>query len=261
MTISQTKSGRSGFTFLELLVVIVIIGIMAAMIGPALTSTDIVRVKTASRGLMQLSRYARTMAVLHQQTMMLTITSDGKLSVTPKGPSSSAGASSAEAESSEEGVAQASSRSPDKKSKTAEKSGKLVDRRENQDAENQTEGSVPDVGSEMSEAETKKEYKQVSFTVELDESQLQDEEEGKEMVTQETDKDAESAEGSVQTVKSASIPYAGNGRCLPYRVVIAPVNDKGEPEESGWKLELTVDRFGNARILDEDEDRKRVHSH
>ena len=223
MTTSRTKTGW--FTFLELLVVMVLITILSALIGPALTGGDVARVKTASRGLMQMSRYARTMAVLRQQTMMLEISSDGKLRVVPKSgaptPSTAGGAASVSDEAqpdADDGGAAAADDAPQ--------------------------------GSEMSEAETFKEYKQIAFRVEVDEKRLQDEEEGGEIVRTETD--SEDA-GAMETIKKAAIPYAGNGRCLPYYIVISPTNGKGEEEEGGWRLRVSIDRFGNAKILDEND--------
>jgi Tfp pilus assembly protein FimT len=73
-------------TLVELLVVMVIIGVMALVILPSFGSgSDIARIKTASRGVMQMTRYARTMAVLYQTPMDLVITSDGELRVERRG--------------------------------------------------------------------------------------------------------------------------------------------------------------------------------
>src|SRR5512133_1227709 len=78
----RAKRRLHGFTMVELLIVIVIIGVMAAMIGPTFTAgSDIARVKTASRGVIQMSRYARIMALLHQTPVELVYTSDGALRV------------------------------------------------------------------------------------------------------------------------------------------------------------------------------------
>ena len=75
-----------GFTLVELLVVIVIIGVMLTMIGPSMTAgSGMARVKTASRGVMQMSKYARTMALLRQTPLELVFTSDGRLGVAPVG--------------------------------------------------------------------------------------------------------------------------------------------------------------------------------
>lgn len=73
---------RGGFTLVELLVVIVIIGIMALLFGPNITAgSDMSRVKSASRAAMQLSRYARTMALLHQTPVEVEFSSSGRVRV------------------------------------------------------------------------------------------------------------------------------------------------------------------------------------
>ncbi len=75
---------RKAFTLVELLIVIIIIGVMAFVVGPSVTTgSDYARLKAASRGVVQLSRYARTMALLRQVPVDLVYASDGKLRVEP----------------------------------------------------------------------------------------------------------------------------------------------------------------------------------
>ena len=57
----------SGFTLIELIMVIVILGIVAAVLVPQLNvGTEGAKLVTAARSVVQASRYARAMALLHQ---------------------------------------------------------------------------------------------------------------------------------------------------------------------------------------------------
>lgn len=206
---------------LELLLVVVIIGILAAITVPTVSGTDVARVKSASRGLMQLSRYARTMAVLNQQTMLLEISSDGKVEVKPKGRSASGGGDG----------------------ETGDGGGESFGTEESPSS---GESDAP-TGSEMTELETKQVYRQIAFEVELDNNQLQEDDEETGLIVNESD-----GENAMEVQKTAAVVYAGNGRCLPYRVTIAPTDGNGQVLDGSWRLILSVDRFGNARILDDD---------
>lgn len=74
---------RLGFTLIELLLVLAILGAIVAVVvptmGPGLVGTQLT---VSSRSLLQASRYARTMAILHQANTEVVLTSakdeDGK---------------------------------------------------------------------------------------------------------------------------------------------------------------------------------------
>ncbi len=67
---------RRGFTILELLLVIAILGTIIAVVMPNVgVGLDSTRLATASRSLIQASKYARTMALLHQAETELILTS------------------------------------------------------------------------------------------------------------------------------------------------------------------------------------------
>lgn len=210
---------------LELLLVVVIIGILAAITVPTVSGTDVARVKSASRGLMQMSRYARTMAVLNQQTMLLDISSDGTVEVHPKGGSSGGSA-----------AFPADTGGDDGEDGISSDASEVV--------------SEAPAGSEMTELVTKQTYRQIAFEVELDSNQLQDDDEETGLIVNESDSDE--GGGTMEVKTTASVVYAGNGRCLPYRVTIAPTDGEGRVLDGSWRLILSVDRFGNARILDDD---------
>lgn len=74
----------SGFTLLELLMVIIILGIAAAVLVPQLSgSAQQTRLVTGARSIVQASRYARTMALLHQSELELVL-SPGKVEINAK---------------------------------------------------------------------------------------------------------------------------------------------------------------------------------
>jgi prepilin-type N-terminal cleavage/methylation domain-containing protein len=174
---------RKGFTLIELLVVIVIIAVMSLMVLPNFaTGSDGARLRTASRGVMQMVRYARTMAVLRQSPMELVISSGGELRVEPKGGGSAAAPSDA-------------------------------------DAAGEGGGDGGGKGYEMAEVGAAKTYEQVSFHVEIDERSL-DEDERDAKLDSEEGVEKEGADPQAQTATVVRIPIESNGRCVPFVVKV-----------------------------------------
>lgn len=224
----------------ELLVVIVIMSILISIIVPSMTGSDVARVRTAARGVMQISRYARSMAVLHQQTLYLEIASDGKLRVTGG---------------TDGGDSEAPSPQPQSSSPSIIKEGPS-------DSDGGRSSSGGSGGVRMSDVNTEKEYKQIHFHVELDEDALSDFEiekgtglERVELEAKEGEKEEKEHPFGVSG-EMVKIPYESNGRCLPYRVTITPAaqsdNDDDETEPVADRAVLIVDRFGNVTVEDEE---------
>lgn len=232
-------AAERGFTMIELLMVVVIISIMTALIAPTITGTDTVRITTASRALMQMSRYARTMAVLRQQTLTLQITSDGTLSVTAAGASGSAVPAPAVEEPVGEPVeAQHITTAPAAAPATA----------------TETESSGGGGQNLISDVNATRQFKQVRFAAEIDPDALDADEAGTELQSDEKSEEP-SADGKSDkpALKTVSIPYEANGRCLPYRVTITPAGTEEGKEAD--KMVVIVDRFGNAKVEDEDNEK------
>ena len=209
---------RAGFTMVELLIVIVIIGVMAVAIGPTFsTGSDIARVKTATRGVMQMSRYARTMAVLYQAPMALVISADGRLRV-------------------ERG--QGGNETP-----AVSVASELPDGQGSPPAEKSSGGGA---SYEMAELSAEKVYEQVTFTVSLDQDALEADESGVALKEEET----EPEDASKEAVRISRIPYESNGRCLPFTVEIHP---SGTEADGADVMTVKVDRFGVAKVQEEDD--------
>ncbi len=216
-----------GFTLVELLVVLVIIGVLAAMIGPAFSSgSDVTRVKTASRGVMQLSRYARTMALLHQTPVDVTFTSDGSISVSDAGGGTAQGIVSASAfgvtnavAAAEEATAQASE---------AEDAKRLAE-----------QGQSSGASYEMADLAIARKYDQVVFGLEGYADSLDDVKSSSGRANEE-DENA----GEVETFK---VRYRSNGTCRPYRIKVSAVG------ENAYSVVVSVDMLGAATIEDEEE--------
>jgi type II secretory pathway pseudopilin PulG len=166
------------------LVVVVIIGILGVMILPNFTTgADGARLRTASRGVMQMVRYARTMAVLQQTPMDLVISSGGELRVERRGGASGTVNATVDA---------------------------AVDVPEDGDGDGGGTGYV------LAELNAAKTYERVAFRVRLDERELDEHERDERLDTaEENNKDAQ--EENVTVVR---IPFESNGRCLPFVVAV-----------------------------------------
>lgn len=228
MTISRT----SAFTMLELLMVIVIIGVLSALTVPTVTGGDMTRVKSASRALMQMSRYARTMAVLHQCTVELHIYPDGRLAVLPRkkqAANSDAGGGGEEAPS-------------------------LGNEVEGDEPAMETDFAPEDLGGEMVQIEEEQEFKQIVFELECDKLLTDSEEER----IRERGGEDEDDEGEYLDEAAAAwvVPFGGNGRCPPFNVKVMSADNEGEAEYDSFSLEVHVDRFGSAKVYDEKDSRR-----
>jgi prepilin-type N-terminal cleavage/methylation domain-containing protein len=74
-----------GFTLIEMLLVVAIIGILVTMLAPRMQMMGGPRVTAAARVLTQLTRYARTMALLNQAETVIRISPDGVIRVDAAG--------------------------------------------------------------------------------------------------------------------------------------------------------------------------------
>lgn len=223
--------------------VMVIIGVMALVILPSFgTGSDIARIKTASRGVMQMTRYARTMAVLYQTPMDLVITSSGELRVERRGGASGGAGAATEGED-----AQSEAWRPSAERQELDELATPTDGGEAAAGEGGGSGYV------MADLNASKRYEQIRFVVALDEEALESEE-AELQIEVEADEESEDADESNwvdsdrERPRMARIPFETNGRCLPFVVQVMAGN-----EDAVDRITVKVDRFGVPRVVDEDE--------
>jgi len=251
---------RRGFTLFELLVVIVIMGVLVMMVGMAFSGgTDAVRVRTATRGVMQMSKYARTMALLHQTPLDLVFTSDGTLSVAEVGGESSGLVSESafgvtnsavakqEEEAAAEGAATGKGATVDKAAAAAGKEGTAS-------------GEAVSGGGAYVMADTaiEKKYTLVTFafdgytdsveTKSRSKSSSSSRAVGRSSKSSSEEDEDEAAVTTVEgkDVKTFRIRYKSNGTCRPYRVKIGAEGDEASA------VAVDIDMLGSATV-EEDE--------
>jgi type II secretion system protein H len=219
---------KHGFTLIELLVVLVIFGVMAGLITTSLVgSSEVARVRSAARGFVQLSRYARTMAVLHQKPIQFSFSESGQLRVTPHG---SAGAAQSLVS-----------------AKAFATTNTLADEEAATAAELERESDQGGVGYSMADIETSQTHEQIKirfieyldvvddgwtarFRIAMGESSV--------------------TNALEETSSQTQILYRSNGTCRPYRVQIT-----SDDENESYTLNVSIDRLGVAKIDEDEEDK------
>lgn len=218
--IRRERARRAGFTLIELLVVLVIAAVMVAVVLPNFTTgSDGVKLRVAARGVVQMARYARTMAVLQQAPMHLTILPSGELRVERQAATGNSPLSTRSA------VGE------------VHEAGTTEDVADNAGTEAGASG-----GYEMATLETVRHYEGVTFVVTTDETVDLDDYSGLRV----TEDELEDEDLNVQTM--IAIPFESNGQCLPFEVKIwIAGNDLGD------SMTVKVDRFGMARVVEDAE--------
>jgi len=227
------KISHRGFTLIELLIVIVIIGVMAVMVGPSLsTGSDYAQLKAASRGVVQLSRYSKTMALLHQKPVDLVYSSDGKICV-----EESAGGA---------GKSLVSSESFGRTNLADDVGLETEDIIVPPVAEEKVAGESG-AGSryEMADLAVEKEYQNISYRFEGYTDTIDDGSGlGKDLSLSSFAGDADE---DAQEVRSFKVHYKSNGTCRPYRVRLIAGGDEHDC------MVISVNMLGSAKVLEEDE--------
>lgn len=225
-------SHRKGFTLIELLIVLVIFGVMAALITTSISGgSEIARVRSAARGFVQLSRYARTMAVLHQKPMQFSFTANGQLSVAQNG-----------SDTSKDSLVSA---------KAFATTNTLADEEAAAATELEESESTGGVAYSMADIETQQKYEQVKITFDGYEDVIDDGWHSRMRIAFKTEDSTVTNEWE-EVSSQTQILYRSNGTCRPYRVQIS-----GDGEGSDvYTLNIIIDRLGVAKIEEDEIDKE-----
>jgi len=215
---------KKGFTLIELLIILVIIAVMVAVIMPSVTAgSEISKVRSGARGFVQVSRYARTMAILHQRPVTLTFSESGEISVNVHAQNTANSLVTARAFSA---VATAIAGTTEEE-------------------EEETHGEPIEGGTNyaMAEVNINRSYEQVRFVFD----QYTDSVDDGWYSRLPGSKPEESEDITGEHRQTMSITYQSNGTCRPYRVEVIG------PDDDSFMLTIVVNRLGVAKVLEDEE--------
>ena len=240
---------RRGFTLIEILVVVAILAIMVSAAAVSVASgTAAAKVNTGVRGVVQLTRYARTMALLKQRPAWVEFSSDGRVKVTLE--ASNDGLS--ESEAADIGERAAPVARPAGEEDAATLQAFLVNGKPAAGADDGGE-EEPGGGEDDASGDTEeRKLEGVSLEIEiLDEAgnPMDDAAIAENMKTVRIG-EAESREGGdpdAPPARTVAVLYETTGRCPRFRVT---VRREGDEESAGRTVE--VDLFGRVRTMEAD---------
>ena len=278
---------RAGFTLIEILIVV---GIIVIMLSTAVMSVasgrGAVKVKEATRGVIQLSRYASALALLRQKPVVVTYHKTGRVEVRISGESfddsegGGAGGTPADPiyrevegaktltaeEVAEEDKADALDDAEDGRRKRSEKSGDSGGAEGKKDEKKgffyTRQVLDPEV---LAQEDADGEYEGVTFTVEVlgEDGEPLDRDLAAARSLQQPKREKKSADGELEDAseedakeddEAMSVTYEPNGYVNPYRVIVR-LEDEAETSEG---FAINISRSGKATVGDaEDEDDRR----
>ena len=278
---------RAGFTFIEILIVVGIIVIMLATAVMSIASgRGAVQVKEATRGVIQLSRYAYALALLKQRPVVVTFHHNGKIEVRISGEATGSAEVGKPSDpiyrevdgkqtlTAEEYAAENAEDDADIPNAPKKKGASQTKGAEESAGEGAGggKGSPDDERSglffsrrvldpeELAKEDAEGEYKGVTFTVEVlgEDGEPLDSDVAASLSLQQPKREKKNADGEIEqeneepadTVAPVSVTYETNGNVNPHRVTI---RGEGESEMSEG-LVINISRSGKATVGDVEEE-------
>ena len=231
----KIRHTRSAFTIIEIIVVLVVLGVMLAMVAPMVTSGgDVSRVRTATRGVMQMSRYARTMALLHQNAVEVSFSANGRISIVMEGGGKGT-----------ESIVSA---------KSFASTNAIADAEAARAAELETDhggGSGGGGSYTMADVNVDKDYEQIRFVF-LGYTDTADAGRYSHLLSPSKNAGAgdEEEDEDGESVRVVRVRYKSNGTVRPYKIKVTSEGD------NAFSLTVRVDMLGAAKVEEDEEDRR-----
>ena len=271
---------RAGFTLIEILIVVGIITIMlASAVLSVASGRGAVKVKEATRGVMQMSRYASALSLLRQRPVVVTYHKKGRIEVRISGEVANSGETGApsapiyrevngettltaeeiqaEHEAETQTEAEASpARSAKKAPASSANASSGGGRRKKTELFYTRRVLDPET---LRQEDAEGEYEGVTFTVEVlgedgealppELAALRTLKQPERVKTQEAAETEDEVDGDDEP--PVSVTYEPNGSVNPYRVIVRTAGEDGDSE--GFAIEIS--RSGKATVEDADDDR------
>ena len=270
MTTSRMSRRRSnGFTLIEIMIVVGIIAIMlASAVMSVASGRGAVRVKEATRGVIQLSRYASALALLRQRPVVITFHKKGKIDVRISGEVIGAddidtssdpiyrevdGKTTVTAQELAEEAQEVEEEAKDvAEGKEKSKTGALTEKEKKSFfyARQVLDPSV------LAQEDAEGEYEGVTFTVEVlgEDGETLDRELAASRSLRQPFREKKNADGEPEEVVEegeppVSITYEPNGTVNPHRVIVR-LESESDAEEG---FAINISRSGKATVGDDEE--------
>ena len=257
---------RGGFTLIEIMIVV---GIIAVMLASAVMSVasgrGAVRVKEATRGVIQLSRYASALALLRQRPVVVTIHKKGKVEVRISGEATGQGDVGSPAdpiyrEVDGKATVMAAELAEDAKESAEDgdvSSGALTEK-EKKSFFYTKQVLDPSI---LAKEDAEGEYEGVTFTVEVlgEDGEPLERELAAARSLRQPEREKKNADGDMveedeEEEPPVSITYETNGSVNPHRIIVR-LEGESEAEEG---FAINISRSGKATVGDDEEEVSRV---
>lgn len=272
---------RAGFTLIEILIVVGIIVIMLATAVMSVASgRGAVQVKEATRGVIQLSRYASALALLRQRPVVVTFHHNGKIEVRISGDATGSDevgkpsdpiyreVEGKETFTAEQYAAETDNDEADipnapKKKGTQQTKGEVVDDGGKGPPDDERSGlffsrRVLDP-EELAKEDAEGEYKGVTFTVEVlgEDGEPLDREVAESRSLRQPKREKKDADDDLdvddddqnETEPPVSVTYETNGNVNPHRVIVRLEGDSNTSEG----FAISISRSGKATVGDDED--------